>query len=200
MYQSKRSWLGTAVIGAFLLGMISVPSVYGQDFPISIKAYVFSLSAQAMKNYMKDGLTRAELTELQEKCFKTGCMLPKEEPVTLKDGENKVRVPVEGMADLQEAKEAGLVVLMFELERLPEGDKSEVTIARRSYVMAEKDDIIEEIRVKKGTWRMPENSPRYRYLDYRHAANFQFDAFVYELDVSLGAESQKVTLYLDLSE
>lgn len=199
MFQSKLKWLGSAAILMCLLGTISVPS-HGQDFPIAIKAYVFSLSAQTMQGYLKDGLTRDELTELQDKCFKTGCMLPEEKPVILNGGENKVRVPVEGMTDLQEAKEAGFVVVMFELERQPDGDKSEVTIDRRSFVLAEKDNAVEEIRVKKGTWRMPVKAPRYRYLDYRHAANFRFDAFVYELDVKIGAESEKVSLYLELSE
>jgi hypothetical protein len=172
-----------------------------RDFPVTIDAYVFSISEAQIRNILKEGITRAELDTLQEDHFEAGCLLPKCKPLTLKAGENLVKISEEQIMDMQEAEDTEVICLLFDFQQEEGETAGKGEIKRHSYaVMVDKEGEQKEIGVKESIWTYPGGVPSYRFVDFRSAILFRYDRLVYDLEFSVGDRTEDFTLLFKLDD
>ncbi|MBD3267012.1 hypothetical protein GF373_10110 [bacterium] len=188
-----------------VLGLLAVmsPFVSAQEteFPVQVDAYVFSISETQIRGILEKGITRDELTQLQEKYFEAGCLLPKGKPLTLKIGENPIEISEEQIMDMQEAEDTEVICLFFEMIRKSEDLLPDGKIQRHSYAIAlDKEGNQKRIGEKESIWTYPGGPPTYRYVDFRSAILFRYERLVYDLEFRLQDQKEKFTLLFKLAD
>lgn len=175
-------------ISFFLVGLLAVclemsvsMQTYAQDVsPYEIKAFVFFVSQETIDGYLKDGITKSELAEMQEEHFKAAALLPQAEPFALKLGDNAVDIPADRADALKKASGKQAIVFFFDFVRPKEASAAEASIERRSYAIAAD---AKSVLVKEGKLRIPVKANQYRFFDYRSAALFKSGQAAYELNL-----------------
>ncbi len=188
--------------GLCLLCAIMVSDSSAQEeIPFSVNVYAFYMPLSDVKDCLKDGLTRNELDEMQGKHFKSGAILPEAKPIKLSEGDNVITIPEAQRAQLFDDINNKSVVFIFEVIKQKDIADEILNINRNSYsvsVDANGEETL--IRPKKGEWRVPAKTLRYRFLDFRHVVTFQHKKFVYEFDVGEGETPIQYKLILKTTE
>lgn len=187
----------TAMIPMFaLLAFTAWPQTV--DAPLSIELRLFSISKAAMDSLMDEGLTRAELSQLQSEYFKSGVLFENETPIPIAPGTTDIEIPKEKLEQLRAQAPDSLVVFFYDIARSAEVE-GPAEVARRSYSLQEHDGSIEKIREKQGKWVMPRGNADYRFMDYRFGNIATYQEFFYELHVKIGGDAYEYTLHIDMT-
>jgi len=170
-----------------LCGFMVSDSSAQEKIPFSVNVYAFYMPLSDVKDYLKDGLTGKEFSEMQVEHFKKGAILPEAKPIKLSDGDNVITIPEAQRAQLFNDIKNKSVVFIFEVIKQKDIADEILNITRNSYAVSVDANGEEKlIRPKKGEWRVPARTLRYRFLDFRHVVTFQNNKFVYEFDVGEG--------------
>lgn len=194
-----RSYFLSSIVVLGILGVTpgGVRANAQEESPLHITLYLFSISAGQMDSMLEDGLTRAELTRLQDTIFVENTLLPGEGPLVVRPGDNDVKVPLEAINRIENRSDHDYVVFMYFIERL-EGRNS-ATINTVSYALGEEHGEEVKVREREKIWRFPAEANRYRYIDFRYAQMMQYLSFEYNVSVQTGGETFDYDISFDLS-
>lgn len=160
-----------------LICFFSSLTAIAQDSPVDIKLYLFSMDEMEIRQVLRDGITRNEMSSLQNEMYMQNRLLEDEEPVLLKAGDNNIEIPAEKISALN----TGSSTVVFFFEVMPSDGTDELsagTFSRMSYVVTEKE---EKVLPREGEWKYPAMLPSYRYFDFRYANVLGHVDFIYEL-------------------
>ena len=167
-------------ISLILMGVcFSLPAL-GEESPLSIKAYVFTLPLTEMQNLVKDKISQEELNLLQGKLFTAGNLFSTATPMDLKAGDNPVPLTAEKLAALQ--KDAKNLAVVFFFEITPAKALAEnMTLKHRSYASTGEGDTAKKLGAKEGAWNLPAKAKKLRCVHFRNAGQVVHPRFVFEL-------------------
>lgn len=169
-----RSFFLFTVFFGFLCSSVSS---FAQESKVDIKLYLFSMDEMEIRQVLRDGITRDEMTSLQNDVYMQNRLLEEEKPIMLKAGENSIEIPAEKIRALN----TGNNTIVFFFEVMPTEGTEEISagiLKRKNYVVTEKEA---EVLVREGEWKYPAMLPSYRYFDFRYANVLGHVDFIYEL-------------------
>ncbi|RJP34370.1 MAG: hypothetical protein C4527_02235 [Candidatus Omnitrophota bacterium] len=187
------------LIAAVLVSQMAVLA-WGQDSPVSIKAYVFSMSVSAVENLVDNGISRAELDRLQGDLFEKGSLLSEATPIALQIGDNPITITGDSLAALRKNPNANVVVFFFEITRQDENLKAGKSIRYGCYASMDGEDPEKKINVRVGRWQLPAGAKKTRYMYYRNAVQLQYPGYVFELNIPHGSDEIQYALQLKIKE
>ncbi|MBI1389077.1 MAG: hypothetical protein GC154_11580 [bacterium] len=167
--------------------------------PISLKASVFTMDKAALVSMMKEGFSRAELTDLQTSAFEKGALNADAKPVEMSSDAVSIKVPAEKRAAMQNAGMDQAVVLLLECTRTGEIAGDTVPLEHHDYAVTTKDGNEIEVLPRKGEWTWPMKSAEYRIVDFRYSSIANHEKLVYNITTSVNGESISYQLILQFA-